>query len=620
LWNDFTTVLVHAQSSEESLPEKSARCILDEQEFEVQGNNKATLRIHRIFRIYNENGRKHGVFLEQQNKFIRAENIKGAVKDSNGTLVKKLQKDEIGETMLFPGYTLYSDEQTKYFELGTNTFPYDLDYSCEIKYKSLFFWPPWTPQREIPVDRSIYRLIVPLDFGFKLHKCNLQINPIESLTGGERKLVFELNDLPAFKPEDHMPPLQDHQLAVLFFPTAFDLDGYRGSADSWRQFGKWYDSVARPQYHLTPEQEEMVRQLVKDCISEKDTVKALYRFLQHKTRYIAIHLGVGGYQPHEASLVLHNGYGDCKDLSTLLIVMLGTVGIKAYPVLLETRDKGTVLADFPSSQFNHVICCVPLERDTFWLDGTCSYCSFGELPVWDEGCQALVVMGDTAAIVETPTSLAEENSINRILQAKLESDGSLDVTGIISATGNFETRYRQVLNSLDAKEKKEWLGRVIGRYTPSHTLISYDFESVSNPDIPFSIEFAAKLIQYPTKSGKDLLVNLNLLSRLDAEEIPKEKERKYPVDNQDVYTTEDKVTLEFPEVLTIGTIPEEQNIQSPYGSFKIRYLVDGNHITYKRIQTVTRRLVEPKEFEEFKEFLGRIYKIDHTFVVLTNKP
>jgi len=617
-WMASTEVFPQSLASDEKFPEKGALCVIDEQEFAVNGKSSAILRIHRIFKIYNEFGKKYGSFTRHSNKFIKVDKIKAEVRDLNGKSIKKLQKNDIKESALFPEYVLYSDDRVKYFDLSTTAFPYLLDYSCEIEYKSLFYWPPWFPQLDIPVEYSIYKLVIPQDFAFKLYKHNLQNDPVETQRGGKRQLVFELRDLLAFKPEDDMPPIVDEQMSVSFAPAEFDLDGYEGSTVSWALFGKWYRSLASQQYKLALPQSQMIKEQVKNCISEKDTLKAMYQFLQRKTRYVAVHLGIGGYQPHDASSVLGNAYGDCKDLSTLFIAMLGTIGINAYPALLETRDEGTVLVDFPSNQFNHIITFVPLDKDTFWLDCTCNYCSFGELPWTDETCQALVVMDDTAALIETPTSLAEENKLNRSLQAKLELDGSMDVTGIVSATGNFESYYRQLLNSLDAKEKKDWLGRMIGQYTPNHTILSSDFEDVPNPDIPFSVKFTAKLIQYPTKSGKDLLVNPNLVSRLDAEDIPKEKERKYPVDNHYAHTTEDEVTFEFPEGLTINMVPEEQDIQSPYGSFQTQYTVDGNKLNYKRTKTITRRLVEPKEFEEYKEFLGRMYKADHAFVVFTN--
>lgn len=609
----------YAQSlaPEGKTPEKGAGCELDEQEFLVEGKNSAVLRVHRIFHIYNQEGKKYGSVVMPLYRFEKSRNIKAQVKGFDGRLIRKLEKDDIIEESLFPDYLLYADDRMKHFDLGTTTFPYILEYSYEVEYQSLFFWPDWSPQLKIPVKRSVYTLTIPKDLTFKMYKRNLKIEPTEEEIGGKRQLIFELTQVPPFEPEKNMPPEIDHKMSVLFAPDEFNLAGYRGSTNSWAAFGKWIASLYRNQYMLSSQHYEMIKEVVKDCASTKDTARALYQFLQRKTRYAAISLGIGGWQPHDAESVLGNGYGDCKDLVALFIAMVGVVGIKAYPVLIRTRDQGMVLVDFPSNQFNHVIAYVPVGKETLWLDCTCNYCSFGELPWQDEGCETLVVMDDTSATIRTPVSSADENKINRSIHAKFEPDGSLEVIGTISATGNFESYYRGFLNSATAMERKEWLGRLVGRYAPNYTLLSYNFEKIPDLDVPFALGFTAKLIDYPTKSGNELLINLNLLSRVDADDVPKEKERKYPVDNQFAFTTEDEVTLDFPDDLVTKVVPDEQNIVLSFGSFRTLYNVNTNQITYKRIRVVPQRFIEQADFNEYKAFLDRIYAADHSFVVLT---
>jgi len=617
VWNNFFRSYAQGLAPEGSAPEKGAICELDEQEFVVEGKNSGMLSVHRVFLIYDERGKEYGRVVMPLYKFEKVGNIKAQMNGFDGRLIRKLEKDEIKEESLFSDYVLYADDRVKHFDLGTTTFPYTLEYSYKVEYKSLFFWPDWSPQMEIPVKRSVYTLTVPQNLAFKMRKRNLEIEPIEKQIGGERQLIFELTQVPVFRSEKNMPPKANHMMSVLFAPEEFELAGYQGSTSSWETFGIWFASLAGKQYKLAPQHQSMIEEVVKNCISSKDTIRALYQFLQRKTRYVAINLGIGGYQPRDAESTLGSGYGDCKDLSTLFITMLGVVGIKSYPVLIRTQDEGAVLADFPSNQFNHVIAYVPVEKETLWLDCTCNYCPFGELPWQDEGCQALVIMKDTAALIRTPASSAEENKINRSIHAKLQPDGSLEVTGTITATGNFESYYRGFLNSSTATEKKEWLGRLVGRYAPSYSLLSYDFEKVPNLNVPFAIEFTAKIVKYPTRSGNQLLINFNLLTRVDAEDVPKEKERKYPEDNQYVFTTEDEVVLDFPESLVIKVVPDEQNIALPFGSFQTRYNVNANQITYKRIRVVPQRFIEQVDFNEYKAFLDRIYTADHSFVVLT---
>src|SRR5437899_895658 len=42
-------------------------------------------------------------------------------------------------------------------------------------------------------------------------------------------------------------------------------------------------------------------------------IRALAAFVQKDIRYVAIEIGIGGYQPHSAQDIFANRYGDCKD-------------------------------------------------------------------------------------------------------------------------------------------------------------------------------------------------------------------------------------------------------------------------------------------------------------------
>ena len=613
IWFSSSTEILFCQ---EAAPKKGAVCELDEQEFTVRGANKGVLRVHRIFRIYNQAGNKYGFVFTKLNKFIKTDKLKAELRNLDGEVIKKLSKDDIHEVSLFPGYVLYADDKTKYFDLSATTFPYLLEYSYEVKYKSLFYWPSWFPQREIPVERSIYTMTVPQDFAFQLQQHNLEIEPVEKTEGGKRRLTFELMQIAPFEPEKNMPPEADHWMAVFFAPSRFDLAGYQGSTDSWDQIGKWYASLARKQYKLSSRNHQQTGEMVARCSSARDTVKTIYQYIQRKTRYVAISLGIGGYKPREAESVITTGYGDCKDLTTLFISMLRSIGREAFPVLIRTRDEGSVLVDFPSNQFNHVIACVPADSDTLWLDCTGAYCPFGELPWQDEGCRSLVVMEDTAALISTPISSAEENTHHRSIHAVLLPEGTLEIKGTISATGNFESYYRGLLNSYDPTEKKEWLRGLIGSYAPNHKLVTSDFEGVPDLDCPFSIGFTAELNGYATTSGNEFLLNLNLLSRVDAEDIPREEERKYPVDHTYPYATVDELTLDIPEDFVATIVPDDRQLTSPCGSFQTTYHADSSRLTYERSRTVTRRLVLPASFEDYKGFLSKVCAADQSFVVL----
>ena len=151
-------------------------------------------------------------------------------------------------------------------------------------------------------------------------------------------------------------------------------------------------------------------------------------------RYISLSFGVGRFQPHAASDVLHNEYGDCKDKHTLLSSLLEASGYHASSVLINSSRK--IDADVPSpSQFDHVFTMVPLGKDEIFMDSTTEVAPFRLLapPLRDK--QALIIPQDgTPHLEKTP---ADPPMMNRQFS---EVDGKVSEVGKLEAHVTYELR------------------------------------------------------------------------------------------------------------------------------------------------------------------------------------
>lgn len=212
---------------------------------------------------------------------------------------------------------------------------------------------------------------------------------------GMTKLTWSMDSIPAIVAETYLPP------AELWLPRmTVNPAGNNATAGA---FGAWFwKSLLAERIQPPDDLKKKALDLVSSCPDEAARVDTLYKHVQ-KLRYVALMLGKGGFQPHFVSEIDQAGYGDCKDKSALLISLLRSVGIPAYPVLVLPKSFGRVEKDiFAPAQFNHMIVLVKGKDATYWLDPTASFCLSDRLPSEEQGVNAMVIEENGGYILETP--------------------------------------------------------------------------------------------------------------------------------------------------------------------------------------------------------------------------
>lgn len=100
------------------------------------------------------------------------------------------------------------------------------------------------------------------------------------------------------------------------------------------------------------------------------TVLAM-RMVQDELRYNSLSMGAGSYQPRRVAEVWRSGFGDCKDKARLLAVILGKLGVQAWPALTDSDQGGGLAARLPApTVFDHVIVLAHIAGRDYWLDAT----------------------------------------------------------------------------------------------------------------------------------------------------------------------------------------------------------------------------------------------------------
>jgi uncharacterized protein DUF3857/transglutaminase superfamily protein len=103
-----------------------------------------------------------------------------------------------------------------------------------------------------------------------------------------------------------------------------------------------------------------------------ERARAALKLVQQQVRYIYIGLDGGNFRPASAEDTWQRRYGDCKAKTTLLLALLGELGIQAEPVL--ARNDGSddgFGARLPNpALFDHVLVRATIDGRDYWLDGT----------------------------------------------------------------------------------------------------------------------------------------------------------------------------------------------------------------------------------------------------------
>ena len=279
---------------------------------------------------------------------------------------------------------------------------------------------------------------------------------------------------------------------------------------SWDEVGQWYAGLQKDR--IVPDEKIKVKaeEIINGRATEKEKVRALYEFVAKNFRYVSLSLGQGRYQPHTATSVMSNQYGDCKDKHTLLASMLAATGLRAYPVLINSARKLDV--DIPSpGQFDHVISAIPLGNETLWADTTAEIAPAGLLSPNLRNKKALMI--PTAGPARLETTPAEPPFL---------SSETVSVEGTVDDLGKLNAHARMVLRG-DAEmymrfafrrtPKSNW--KNLGYYLGIGVGIEGEVTDIktSDPadlDKPFEIEFNVAKNDFLDWSSKKLRVGVPL--------------------------------------------------------------------------------------------------------------
>lgn len=615
-----------ARASLPAYPAETRAVVLLKEETVVVRENGDVQTVHRrAVKILRPQGESEGAVVVFFDNDTKLNSLKAWSITSQGQEYEVKEKDAI-ETALLQD-SLYEDTRSKVLRIPAAVPGSIVAYEYEQKDRAAMYQHLWWLDEDLPVVSARYTLQMPPGWEYSTVWRN-QAGQAPAQTG-PNQWTWQFQSLPAREHEAGMPNWRAvaSRMAVNFYPAGQP----RGKAQrSWDEVGVWYAGLTAGRAEANPEIRAKVQELTAGKSETLDKVKALAAFVQAGIRYVAVEIGVGGYQPHPASSTFAARYGDCKDKVTLLRAMLSEAGVPSYYVLVHSA-RGAVSPQFPSMGFDHMIAAVALPQrlpDGFAVyehpklgsltlfDPTDRSTPFGWLPDNEQAGHALLVTPSGGETIQVPVAPPNMNRLLREGRFEVQQDGTLAGSVKELRWGQPATDQRQLWNeAADAAERRKRLESTLSSTVGTVLLESAVAEGLTATDGVFQLSYKLAAPAYAKRTGPLLLIRPRVIGS-KATTLNDQKPRKYPLDLGSTGFQTDVYEITIPSGYVVDELPPNVDAVYPFAEYHSKSTVEGKVLRYQREYQVKQVEVPAEQVPDLRKFSSRILADEANSAVL----
>jgi hypothetical protein len=582
--------------------------------YEFVSVDKVIVQIEFVVTVLNDKADDAAVLVIHYDEQSKVGKFKGAMYDKHGKQTKRLKNSDLYDRSNVAGYSLYEDNRVKIYRPASSQYPYTVSYSYQLVFNHTAISPRFLPVDQYRQSVESARLNILLHDGYEInYKAFNAADPKQETIKNGISLQWDFNQLPAVKSEAYSPPVEDIFPIIYFMPHHFAYDFYEGSNASWEDFGNWIALLNQGRQQLPNETIGYLKTLVADAATDREKAAILYEYMQKRTRYVNITLGIGGQQPIPANTIDRVGYGDCKALSNYMHAMLKAVGVDSYYTLINSgKNKYGLHEDLPGAQFNHVILCVPEENDTLWLECTSQQIPFGYIGRGNHNRPVLLITDECGVLGKTPQYGMDENRKTTTASVILLANGNGQAQIEIVSEGLF---YSDIygLESLPATDQERWIYRNFS--FPNYHINKHEIENQKEVLPAFALHLDIDLRAYARSSTNRLFIPLNL-TRGQLKQPERIKNRQHPFVIYNAYNYNDTIIYSLPEGFEIESGLQGFTLKDDFGMYDAEVEQIDNKLIYTRKLQLFSGRFDAKDYDRFVEFMGAIVSADNRQVVL----
>jgi transglutaminase-like putative cysteine protease len=585
--------------------EKDADAIvlLDDTLVTVMPDGNLTTRNRRVVKILNNDGREYGVARAWMDHDTKLRTLRAWSIDADGTEYEVRERDAIETTPT--DFELYTDARLKVLSIPASNPGSVVAY--EVEFTDVPYLPQvnWHFQEDAPVLVTRFDLQLPAGWTYEAHWANHEAVPP---TG----TVWMLTSVPSLLDEPRRPAS-----SAIAGRIGFHLLRPGAKPPTWSDIAKWYGGLATPQSMPTPQLQAKVKELA----GSGDALRSIARFTQRDVRYVAIEIGIGGFQPHAAGDVFANRFGDCKDKTNLLSTMLKEKSFNTYHMLVNT-SRGAIDPSYPTLGFNHVIAAIRLTPEQakglpavidhpklgklLLFDPTSTLTSFGQLPDSLQASRGLLVTPEGGELIELPSLPPETSQLHRTAKLIIDAQGTLSGTVEEIHSGTLAESMRSMLQPLHEAERVQAIESRLASHMAAITTADVTIEHLDDPESDLVIRYKLNAPQYAKRAANLFIVRPRVIGQKADKLLDAKRTYPYQTDGPSLHT--DDVEIRIPAAMKLDELPAKVDIKTPALQYTSASTFADGVLRYSRRYALQTFSVPKESFTElngaWKQILG----------------
>lgn len=469
-----------------------------------------------------------------------------------------------------------------------------------------------------PVVESTFIVISPENLKYNIIYNNGNVPFTTKKMEGKTYTTWTLRNLPQIsKQETFSKPYAD-------IATSVNL----GTLNSWKEIANWYSDLVKKvatSDKITADTFIKIFPNGTSSLSQYEIAEHIYNYIEKNVNYSSVDFRQSGFIPQRPSKTLVTKLGDCKDLSTLFMVLAQQAKIKANLVLVSTNDNAKNYFLIPNNEFNHCIVKTNLDGKEYFLEMTDKFLPFNSISKGNINAKALVIgkeksENENAVLIDLPYKNNIESKISIKTDVNIIDDKK-SFTAEYQNFGEQKSYYNDLFsenNSDDDRKSRieEDLGAVLDKVIVAQSVKLVSGKDLSAKPLVYEVKFS--IDEKPQTVGSLKLTQIPVLIKPYTKNLIALENRKSDIDYvqyENVNQYSEDITINIPANSKFTEIPENKELRYKNHIYIIKYeLVNPNKLKITKSAKPSWENITVAEYQEFKKFVNEVIQAEEQII------